>query len=117
MAVVMVIVVSHGKTPWSLHQSSLLGDGAVSSTSVEQQIRSSGENALGLQQKVRIFVSADFSPNSSWEEEIWEAGVVMTNKSDSFPSDAVARNATMISPGETGSQEGQRCPNAQLPWE
>lgn len=55
MAVVMVIAVSHGKTPWSPHQSSSLGDGAVSSTSVEPQFRSSGENTLSFQQKVKLF--------------------------------------------------------------
>lgn len=55
MAVVMVIVVSHGKTPRSPHQSSSLGDGAVSSTSVEPQFRSSGENTLSFQQKVKLF--------------------------------------------------------------
>lgn len=85
MAVVMVIVVSHGKTPRSPHQISFLGDGAVSSTSIKQQFRSSGGNTLAFQQKVRIFVSADFSPNSNREEEIWEAGAVMMIKCDSFP--------------------------------
>lgn len=53
-----------GKTPWSPHQNSFLGDGAVSSTSVKQQFRSSGGDTLGFQQKVRLFfqlISVQFS--------------------------------------------------------
>lgn len=120
MAVVMVIAVSHGKTPWSPHQSSSLGDGAVSSTSVEPQFRSSGENTLEFSAESQIVFSAGFSPNSSWEEEIWEAGVVMTSKcvDGSFPSDAMARNATMIChwlPQRNWSSE--RAEVVLLPWE
>lgn len=63
MAVVMVIVVSVER-PLGLLTKTLLGDGAVSSTSVKQQFRSSGRDTLGFQQKVRLFfqlISVQFS--------------------------------------------------------